>query len=1091
MTSKGFGNKIYAYTDEDRYEGRIARKLRPRLKVGGTGREVAKDRIDEQDGTSQPVALVQKRVYTTTFWDTGFHKWLEDHGYVRVRKNREWFEIYVEELDKEIEAYSKHLESFSYEIKGNYIPRTLQTKVSEEVCNLWNGNTIIQPLDLCPRFGKDFTHLDVFKRSGFRVMIIASYWLGSNESLIKTVNERLDVSADIEVIKPNYDLYVKALREGKRVLIDVSLHVDSDKIDSRLLDVLKEEDALIVVDEADYGAWTDTSRSILHQYSECGNNLVLLSTGSNIERAMIGAKGDIQTPIRYTYADLITLKKQGDETYKELVEVTCYNLDATQAFIDEQNNMLPEDRLNMKKLFDKRNTHVQREFKKQVLFDKERGNDVFGIYSRHWGQIDHPAVMVWCPTTKSNLNSLAKVCKDPDYNIIVLHGDEHTNRGAEEYVEESIKQAEEEGKEGTVIFSCGMGARSFSIPNIIATVDCFDGGSLAPATQRASRCLTPGCDKEMSLVVNYTFNPNRSSSFETDLISSEINKDGDTDSAVRRIHGVINTLKDRDTFMSEKDFREYITSSQNLRNMASATIDYSEMYNNTELRELLHDMKKQIDTNKKKGIIDDAKTYIDNKEKKKTQKEINEERKAQLDFRSKVLKIVNSAGNISYLALNTKSFKEGLEIISNDPDKDLAYKSLVGLNASVVLDKFYPYFNKTYMDLIVSKNTISGTYNDFSYETCDHPIGLFDNVINNTINKNILYFAKEPGFGVLDDLEKCSVNNNVTVVSCSRGYVDFYRKKGYNVVGLDDDYLLPILLSMKFDVLLANFPFGDDNSPGNKRGGNPLWFKLTQLGFKFLKDDGIACIISPTTIVSGADTFTKGFLGKDRQYDLKDVDFSADDHFDVGTKICKWTAIKSKTEGNKVKINDGRELDTDNTLHITRDSKLDNILSQLFYANEPKLNFNVSKAYDYRAVAKYLKKNDLPVEWAKDLKQDKDDDYCHRVNINGKIKYSRVKYINDGVWRVFYPQLQDPTDVTVDNKTEAGGSTFTMVFNNEEDAKQTQKYLIDPIYDWIIDKTRVNGRVTNIISKFPNAPIEEVLNAESLGYIQEQLANAS
>ena len=73
---------------------------------------------------------------------------------------------------------------------------------------------------------------------------------------------------------------------------------------------------------------------------------------------------------------------------------------------------------------------------------------------------------------------------------------------------------------------------------------------------------------------------------------------------------------------------------------------------------------------------------------------------------------------------------------------------------------------------------------------------------------------------------------------------------------------------------------------------------------------------------------------------------------------------------NKVKINDGRELDTDNTLHITRDSKLDNILSQLFYANEPKLNFNVSKAYDYRAVAKYLKKNDLPVEWAKDLKQE-------------------------------------------------------------------------------------------------------------------------
>ena len=31
------------------------------------------------------------------------------------------------------------------EVKGRYTPRTLQTKVSEEVCKLWNSKTIIQP----------------------------------------------------------------------------------------------------------------------------------------------------------------------------------------------------------------------------------------------------------------------------------------------------------------------------------------------------------------------------------------------------------------------------------------------------------------------------------------------------------------------------------------------------------------------------------------------------------------------------------------------------------------------------------------------------------------------------------------------------------------------------------------------------------------------------------------------------------------------------------------------------------------------------------------------------------------------------------
>ena len=890
--------KIYAYTDEDRYEGRIARGLKPRLKVGGTGREVAKDRINEQDGTSQPVALDQKRVYNTTFWDTGFHKWLEDRGYVRVRKNREWFEITVEELDKEIELYSKDLESSSYEIKGNYIPRTLQTKVSEEVCNLWNGNTIIQPLDLCPRFGKDFTHLDIFQRSGLRVMMIVSYWLGSNESLIKIVNKRLDISADIEVIKPDYDLYVKALSEGKRVLIDVSLHVDSNKIDPRLLDVLKEEDALIVVDEADYGAWTDTSRSILQQYTECGNNLVLLSTGSNIERAMIGAKGDIQTPIRYTYADLITLKKQGDETYKELVEVTCYNLDATQAFIDEQNNMLPEDRLNMKKLFDKRNSHVQREFKKQVLFDKERGNDIFGIYSRHWGQIDHPAVMVWCPTTKSNLNSLAKVCKDPDYNIIVLHGDEHTNRGAEEYVEESIKQAEEEGKEGTVIFSCGMGARSFSIPNIIATVDCFDGGSLAPATQRASRCLTPGCDKEMSLVVNYTFNPNRSSSFETDLISSEINKDGDTDSAVRRIHGVINTLKDRDTFMTEKDFREYITSPQNLRNMASAvTFPIDEMLKDEILFELSKGVKKSVKVNGWEGVIKKATTYIKEKQSKGFKVTTDDKCKDIKDFRSKILTITKTVGNTSYLAPDKLSFKECLEVIAHDTNKDNAYQNLVGLSAGIVLEYFLPYAaNTTYVDLIVSRNSKCKTYEKFDYEHCDHPEGLFDDVLEGINNSKILYLAKEPGRGVLSDIEKCSSKGEVWILACLPGYIDFYRKLGYNTLSLSDLYLD---LNMKFDVIIGNSPFQSENKTGKKGkgGNNSLYIKFIDICVKQVKSDGgiVSLITPPAGLVKST------ILGKPTETlsqmlqvgSLTKLDLTINKHFkDVGTPISSWTFLK-------------------------------------------------------------------------------------------------------------------------------------------------------------------------------------------------------
>ena len=120
MTTKT--TQIYAYTDEDRYEGRIMANKKPRLKIGATERD-AKIRIDEQDGTSQPVDLVVKKVYTTTFWDIPFHDRLEDRGFKRVRKNREWFEITVEELDYEIKLYSDFLKSDYRETLKDFKPR--------------------------------------------------------------------------------------------------------------------------------------------------------------------------------------------------------------------------------------------------------------------------------------------------------------------------------------------------------------------------------------------------------------------------------------------------------------------------------------------------------------------------------------------------------------------------------------------------------------------------------------------------------------------------------------------------------------------------------------------------------------------------------------------------------------------------------------------------------------------------------------------------------------------------------------------------------------------------------------------------------
>ena len=296
---------------------------------------------------------------------------------------------------------------------------------------------------------------------------------------------------------------------------------------------------------------------------------------------------------------------------------------------------------------------------------------------------------------------------------------------------------------------------------------------------------------------------------------------------------------------------------------------------------------------------------------------------------------------------------------------------------------------------------------------------------------------------------------------------------------------------MKFDVIIGNPPYQSGNGGGSQRGSttNPLWWQITKTSLNLLKKDGILSFITPTNIVNGGDSFTKIFLGAERKYDLTKVDFTAADSFKVGIPICRWVANNKLTPDSNVVVTDGRVLDTTETLKISPDKTFDEILNRVFNCEGDKLVFNQSNSYDIRQVARQLQRQDLPIKWAKDLKLTQDDDYKYPVNINGKIKYSRVKWKANGTPRLFIAKMQNPLKVEYSSEWEADGSTFAMVFDTEEDALRTQSYLTNPIYLWIIEQTRVSGRVNGTtISKLPNAPIEEVLTSDQLSYIQSQLS---
>ena len=67
-----------------------------------------------------------------------------------------------------------------------------------------------------------------------------------------------------------------------------------------------------------------------------------------------------------------------------------------------------------------------------------------------------------------------------------------------------------------------------------------------------------------------------------------------------------------------------------------------------------------------------------------------------------------------------------------------------------------------------------------------------------------LYLAKEPDAGVRNDLSRLS--GEITIVDCLNGYIDWYKKKGYNCISWKN---LDELKGMKFSVVIGNPPYGN------------------------------------------------------------------------------------------------------------------------------------------------------------------------------------------------------------------------------------------------------------------------------------------
>jgi hypothetical protein len=708
--------KIYFYSTQAHYEDQLTLGRTPRLKIGDTEQSDVVIRIEEQDGTGHPEPLELKYACNVDFRDKKFHRHLIRKGYqeCRLDKKREWFYITVEDAMKELEEYSNKDPHF---FKRTFVPRSPQLEVTDKILSRWNGETIVQPLDLCPRFGKTLFGLHLFNELGFDNLITASYVLTANESFVEEIEKKFDITSDITVIPPSYDEYVKV---GGRRMIDVSLH--ANEVDERLISELSGSNSLIIVDEADFGSWTSKSREVLNQFIQAGNNVVLLATGTNIEKAMIGAHNAL-TPIKFSYLNLIERKRSGDPTLQDIVEVSTLTLDASPSWIESMGELDDDKRPNMLKLLSRSNSHTTREVLNQ-LFSQDHPNNVLNLYEGEFGGVEKPVIMMFIGGTKKDVDTIVKNGSTilPEFEWMSLHGDVTTNRKATKETQSRLDNMK--GKNALIIVSCQMGSRSYSIPNCNIVIIAKDGGSSASALQQASRCLTPSGDKKNGLIIEYGFDVDRVSSVEAELIRSLLDTESEesTESQMRRVHKLVNMMRMDEfgypTTLKEVDFLKFVTSPKNIQAMAVTTVNYDTLLTVENISEILEGVNQfKGATRQDRNLIGRAQSYI------QTQRGSNQEpdmkSKVMKDLVNKITTIVKTVGNVHVLSPQSSDYMTAINNVANNSTKDDSYSHLVGIPTQAVIDYVVPHLSVDLMDMIIIQAQ-NGEVGQFTSNTGDN-----------------------------------------------------------------------------------------------------------------------------------------------------------------------------------------------------------------------------------------------------------------------------------------------------------------------------------------------------------------------------------
>lgn len=184
--------------------------------------------------------------------------------------------------------------------------------VCESIEAFENGATTILA-DMCARAGKTLYIGAMVKETLAPVTVVASYVLTSFTSFIGDLTsfEQFKDVVLIDSKDDDYKVQVKAAREaGKQVIVFLSLckgGLKKNKRGERIKFLFGlDEQVMLVIDEADYGAWKPGQCDPLVKERR-EDDLVILMTGTNADRAVGG--WDVDAVVQVTYLEMLMEKK--------------------------------------------------------------------------------------------------------------------------------------------------------------------------------------------------------------------------------------------------------------------------------------------------------------------------------------------------------------------------------------------------------------------------------------------------------------------------------------------------------------------------------------------------------------------------------------------------------------------------------------------------------------------------------------------------------------------------------------------------------------------------------------------------------------